>query len=321
MIPTYEPSDYLLATLASVIEQDMGSDRMQIVIVDDASQTADVTRLISNAKLSHRVTVIKNPVNLGLAGNWNRCIEYARGTLIHILHQDDLVLPGFYSTMCNAMRARPDIGMAFSRCALIDGDGRVTEYSRYIGRSSDVIDNWIERITRRNAAHCAAVVVRRSVYQQLGGYRTDLKYALDWEMWVRIAAKYPVWYEPRPLASYRRHARNETTRLTEVNETYRDELSAMRAFANHIPEDRRARLMAKAYSRIACSRLRRANKLLRNNDIARSRHMIQVADEAIAQLQNFLPRQLITLRSVLLKSRIWLAMKLSSRGGTQAQLH
>ena len=32
----------------------------------------------------------------GLAGIWNRCIERARGEWVHILHQDDIVLPGFY---------------------------------------------------------------------------------------------------------------------------------------------------------------------------------------------------------------------------------
>ncbi len=48
------------------------------------------------------------------------------------------------------------------------------------------------------------MVVRRDVYEKLGGFDTNFKTAgEDWEMWVRIAAHYPVWYEPAPLACYR----------------------------------------------------------------------------------------------------------------------
>ena len=50
-----------------------------------------------------------------------------------------------------------------------------------------------------------ALVVRREVYEALGGFRLDLDYALDWDMWKRIAAAYPMWYEPEVLACYRRH--------------------------------------------------------------------------------------------------------------------
>jgi hypothetical protein len=47
--------------------------------------------------------------------------------------------------------------------------------------------------------------VKREVYETLGGFRMDLKYALDWDMWKRIAATHPLWYEPEPLACYRSH--------------------------------------------------------------------------------------------------------------------
>ena len=43
-----------------------------------------------------RVTVHREPKNNGLGRIWNRCIERARGEWVHILHQDDIVLPGFY---------------------------------------------------------------------------------------------------------------------------------------------------------------------------------------------------------------------------------
>ncbi len=59
-----------------------------------------------------------------------------------------------------------------------------------------------------------SVVVRRSAYEILGGFRKDLCFTLDWEMWCRIAQNFPVWYEPEALACYRVHSGTETSRLT-----------------------------------------------------------------------------------------------------------
>ena len=50
------------------------------------------------------------------------------------------------------------------------------------------------------------MVVKREVYAQLGGYDESLRYGEDWEMWVRIAASYPVGYQTQPLAEFREQA-------------------------------------------------------------------------------------------------------------------
>ena len=54
------------------------------------------------------------------------------------------------------------------------------------------------------------IVVRRSVYEELGGFDDRLACAEDWEMWVRLAARFPVYYEERPLACYRLHGNSNT---------------------------------------------------------------------------------------------------------------
>jgi glycosyltransferase involved in cell wall biosynthesis len=91
MLPVYEPGTYLLETLASVLAQDPGEERMEIVVVDDASPRVDVAALIRTRSFHPRIVVRRNSQNLGLAGNWNVCITQARGELIHLLHQDDVV--------------------------------------------------------------------------------------------------------------------------------------------------------------------------------------------------------------------------------------
>jgi len=55
--------------------------------------------------------------------------------------------------------------------------------------------------------------VWREVYEHLGGFRADLGYTLDWEMWQRIGSKYPIWFEPEILAVYREHRGAETSRI------------------------------------------------------------------------------------------------------------
>src|SRR6266566_1236858 len=96
MIPTYNPrADYLEETLRSVLEQDPGPEQMQIEVVDDAS--ADCPEDVVQSIGSGRVAFIRQPTNCGAIANFNTCISRSRGELIHILHGDDFVLPGFYA--------------------------------------------------------------------------------------------------------------------------------------------------------------------------------------------------------------------------------
>src|SRR5690348_678317 len=96
MIPVYEPNQFLLKTLHGVLQQrnDFPDRAMQIVLLDDASPTVEINKLIAEVPDINLVDIQRNKTNLGLAGNWNSAIELARGEFIHLLHQDDVVLPG-----------------------------------------------------------------------------------------------------------------------------------------------------------------------------------------------------------------------------------
>jgi Glycosyltransferases involved in cell wall biogenesis len=114
MIPPYNPqADYLEATLRSVLDQDPGPERMQIEVVDDGSNdntASEVTRRLG----AGRVTFHAESQNRGLANNWNRCVKRARGHWAHILHHDDIVLPGFYDLLRKGAE-RSDAGAIFCR--------------------------------------------------------------------------------------------------------------------------------------------------------------------------------------------------------------
>jgi glycosyltransferase involved in cell wall biosynthesis len=112
MIPTYDsPSAYLEQTLRSVLDQDPGLAHMQIEVVDDCSQNVNVAELVERCA-SDRVGFSRTSENLGLAGCWNSIIERSRGFWIHILHQDDYLLPGFYRRLASAAEEHPEVSLS-----------------------------------------------------------------------------------------------------------------------------------------------------------------------------------------------------------------
>jgi glycosyltransferase involved in cell wall biosynthesis len=281
MLPTYEPDEKLRRALASVLSQAPPAGQMQISVVDDASKRSDVQALVHAADPSGRVELVRHDHRLGLGGNWNRAVAAARGDLVHLLHQDDYVLPGFYGRMSEAFRRTPSIGMAFCRCRIVDGDNHRIKTSSRLRWTSGTIHGWLPRIAQRQRVQCPAAVVARSTYEAVGGYRTDLCLALDWEMWVRIAARYEVGYEPRTLAAYCRHEANESARLAASGAVWPDLVQAIAINAASLPEASRADLVHRSARWYAGSARRAAAAQLARGDA-----------DAARQTMSYVPRLL-----------------------------
>jgi len=264
MLPTYQPNRFLIDTLRGVLRQDLGAADMQIAIVDDASPSADVEALVAEAAPGNRVEVHRMSRNLGLSGNWNRCLELARGDTVHVLHQDDVVLDGFYRLLLPAFAKSEQIGMAFCRHAFIDEYDAVTRRSHRERWRAGILRDWLSRITEWQRIQCPSVLVRRSVYERLGGYRSDLCFALDWEMWVRIAANYAVWYQPKTLAYYRRHDGNESSRLQDAGRVSRDVLQTIDTFAEYLPTAHKDNQLRAAYATFARKTLKQIARIKPN---------------------------------------------------------
>ncbi|HSP96152.1 MAG TPA: glycosyltransferase [Candidatus Dormibacteraeota bacterium] len=205
MIPTYEPDpEYLRRVLGAVLEQDPGPVEMEIALIDDGSRRVDPRDCIP-AGAGDRVTWFRQPAHVGIGRNWNTCVARARGLWVHLLHQDDLVLAGFYARLRAGIESCPTAGAAFCRDVVIDPHGTVVRHQRLLRAEPGILDDWIEHLFVGLHLRASALVVQRRAYEALGGFRLDLAYALDWDMWKRIAAAYPLWYEPEALACYRRH--------------------------------------------------------------------------------------------------------------------
>ena len=244
MIPTYNRTKYLEQTLQSVLEQDPG-EAMQIEVIDNCSTEADLEAVVRRIG-QNRVFFYKQPKNIGSVANFTTCIKRAKGHLVHILHDDDLVLPGFYSHLQSAFEQEPTIGAAFCRYAHVDESNR-QQYLPMLERSTPgIVSNWLERIAVRQLIQPPAIVVRRSVYEKLGGFHPELGYADDWEMWKRIAAHYRVWYEPKTLAYYRVHSSSTTSDLIRSGKNVVDVRKAIEISRAYLPNSIADKLSTKA---------------------------------------------------------------------------
>ena len=224
MIPTYNPrNDYLEQAIDGVLAQDWGAGEVQIELVDDASDKFDPASFLEK-RGEPRLSCHRKRQRTGIGGNWNTCIERARGHWVHILHQDDLVLPGFYERLGEGIAAEPELGAAFCQGYILDEEGAQGGFTTYIGQEEPgLLSDWVEHVFVGLAIQTPTIVVNRRVYETLGGFDTDLRYVVDWEMWKRIAARYPIWYEPMPLAGYRKHS-SATTRALQKTGRNLDEI-------------------------------------------------------------------------------------------------
>ena len=221
MIPTYNCADYLRETLTGVLAQNLGPALMQIEVIDDCSSQDDPQAVVEELGKG-RVSFYQQPQNVGYIKNFATCLERSQGHLIHLLHGDDCVLDGFYQKMQQLFQQYP-IGAGFCRHVLMDERGHWKYFSALEQPERGVLNNWLERVASELTLQTPSMVVRREVYEELGGFDSRmLSCGEDWEMWCRIAAKYPVGYEPEVLALYRDRSNSQTKRSVLTGQNIRD---------------------------------------------------------------------------------------------------
>lgn len=243
IVTVYNRKSYLLECLASVLRQWQGPEEMEIIVMDDASPSP-LAELVSSIG-SGIVRYYRNPQNLGLPGNWNAGVALSRGEWIHLLHDDDLILPGFYRRLQQSLKNCPDsVGAAFTGYQNINDRGQVIFSKQVYGDKSGIAPNWIEQIGVGNPLNMPAVVIRRTTHERLGVYHPELKYTPDWELYKRIAATYDWWYEPEILAHYREHSNNATTELLLAGNQGQDINRAIEISESYLPIDHCAKITA-----------------------------------------------------------------------------
>ncbi|PSB35721.1 glycosyltransferase family 2 protein [Stenomitos frigidus] len=276
MIPTYNGTKYLKQTLCSILEQDPGVDRMQIEVIDDCSTDDDPEALVKEIGQG-RVAFFRQPHNMGQIKNWNTCIQRAQGHWIQILHQDDVVLPGFYRQLQAATTTDASIGAAFCRHIYMDEEGHWQGLSSIEQKTAGVLENWLETIAVIQRIQFPSIVVKRSTYEQLGGFCPQAYSASDWEMWKRIAAHYAIWYEPKPLACFRLHSASESSRLIKSGDNIAHTYLAIEISKTYLPESTVEKLSNNAKEHYALYALNTARQMVAISDWETAFSQIQAA--------------------------------------------
>jgi glycosyltransferase involved in cell wall biosynthesis len=222
MIPTYNCAAYLREALKSVLAQAPSLATMQIEVVDDCSTRDDPETVVREVGRG-RVGFFRQPQNIGATANFNTCIRRAQGRLVHILHGDDLVEPGFYGQVAALSTQYPSVALLATRSYMVDGLGKVLTRSDR-APSLEQPSRDARCLLYSNPLRTPGVVVRRDFYEAFGGFHLGLSHTADWEMWARAVACGGGVMLNDALARYRESGTNDTSRLQRTGENLRDYL-------------------------------------------------------------------------------------------------
>ncbi|MBW4651841.1 MAG: glycosyltransferase [Kaiparowitsia implicata GSE-PSE-MK54-09C] len=194
IIPAYNAMRYLPATVDSVLNQTFKD--FEMLIIDDGS--SDEIRQWTSYLLDPRAQLISQQ-NQGLPGARNTGIMHAKGEYIAFLDADDLWEPTKLEKQVCRFEQYPDVGLVHAWMEFIDENGKPT------GRimRSDANGNAWKLLAERNVIACPSVMVRKSCFDITGMFDRSLRSVEDWDMWIRIAAKFPIALIAEPLAYYR----------------------------------------------------------------------------------------------------------------------
>lgn len=264
VIPAHNCADLLVPCLQGVLGQLAHRDDAEIIVVDDGSDDdpASVVRRLG----AGRVRLVRNEKALGAVPNFNRCLREARGDYVHLLHGDDIVLPGFYEAMDEAL-ADPGVAAAFCRTQHIDQHGTPIAVTRSYVPGGGIWPDALRRLASSNRVAAPSIVVKASTYAAVGGFDESLPHAADWDMWARAATAGAVYAVDRVLAQYRVHPGNDTSKRMRTGANMEERYRAMEHVLGHVPAADRTSLRRRGATLGAVYAARQTLRQLRHGDL------------------------------------------------------
>ena len=195
IIPAYNAARYIREAVESALAQ-QGVDQ-EIIVIDDGSTDETPQILESFGALIKSVHQTK----AGGGAARNHAARLATGQWLAFLDADDLWLP--HKLQRQLALVSDEIGLIYSDCHNFGDTQRVDS------RQSDGVDlhegDVFEQLLLNNFITLSTVMMRKSWFDKLGGFRENFALAEDWDLWLRYAAEAPVRLCPEPLTRYRWH--------------------------------------------------------------------------------------------------------------------
>ncbi|GAB1545033.1 glycosyltransferase [Scytonema sp. NUACC21] len=199
VIPAYNAMPYLRETMESVLNQTFNG--FEVIVVNDGS--LDETENWVSQIQDSRVKLISQE-NQGLAGARNTGILHAKGEYIAFLDADDTWEPTKLEKQACILDRNPEVGLVYTWVAYINEQSQST--GKVFKNQSE--GNVWKQLTEHNIVECGSVaMVRRTCFEDCGVFDRNLgSYVEDWDMWLRIASKYPFKVVKEPLVYYRQRS-------------------------------------------------------------------------------------------------------------------
>lgn len=212
VIPCYNQAHYLVESIQCVLDQTL--KEFEIIVVDDGS-TDDTTQVV--ARFGGVVRCVRQE-NKGLAAARNAGIQAARGEFVGFLDADDLWLPNFLQVLTPILEHEQYLGAVYCGSQFIDSRGYPLPQTITRTYPADQLHNVL---TGGDFFPAHSVLVRRSVFQEAGLFDESLNASEDWDLWLRISARYRFAGVPNILALYRMHGNNMSRDLERMLESQR----------------------------------------------------------------------------------------------------
>ncbi|MDP8966064.1 MAG: glycosyltransferase [Cyanobacteriota bacterium] len=182
IVPVYNGETTIQETIESVLNQTFRD--FELLIINDGSQ--DATLEVIDRIQDPRVKVFSYS-NSGVSTSRNRGISLASGEYISFIDADDLWTPDKLEAQFNALQANPEAGVAYSWTDYIDESGQVVRQGPHFNCNGDA---YAKLLLSDFVGSGSNPLIRKQAFIEVGGFDESLSLAADWDMWLRLAARY-----------------------------------------------------------------------------------------------------------------------------------
>ena len=193
--PSFNQALFLEETIRSVLEQDY--PRIEYMIVDGGSADGSVTII---KKYDNQLAWWVSEVDKGQTDAINKGFSHARGHILAWLNSDDTYEPGAVSAAVKYLQANPEVGMVYADCNFTN------ENSQVIGKF-DAAQTDYKRL-RQGYVHIPqqTMFFRAGLWHAVGPLDPSFYFAMDYDLWTRIASRTRIQYLPgQTWANFRMH--------------------------------------------------------------------------------------------------------------------
>ncbi len=190
VIPTYNRSSKVIRAVASVLYQTFTD--YEIIVVDDGSKDGTSDRL---APLACHIRYLRHHSNLGVSAARNTGIKASRSPFIAFLDSDDYWLPEKLSIQMDFFRHHLDAVACQTEEVWIRKGIRVNPRKKHLKPSGHIFESSLKLCL----VSPSSVMLRRSLFSEVGLFDEDLPACEDYDLWLRISCRYPISLIPRHL--------------------------------------------------------------------------------------------------------------------------